>query len=267
LSYFKGYRSDSSTGYLIDTIDLPEALALTALSPTGDYLLWSNGRGDIGIFDRTNRTSEIISYGGVFTPSRIAWNPVNNIVGWTVGSRISFYDTANHQDAGYLSSATAPRIATFAWSPDGQKIVTSHYAEDVFSPGTEIRTAQVWDVSTITDMTTTPLFTIEDRGGNSVTWSPDGTQFAVVEHGGFFVYDMLTDQMTTIEYLDEAGLASIQWSPDGSQIATGGTDIHIWDTTTWEHIRDIPGKLAQVAYSGRMQDIIYSMKVVEMDFI
>lgn len=230
---------DSTSGALLGTVDLsPYGPMLVALSPTGDRLLWTDSTGYVGVYDIDTRTNEIISSGGAFSHAMIVWSPMDDIVSWTEGRSVHVYDVHTHQDVGWLVS-DAERIVSFAWSPDGQRIATSHFAEGGFEPGERRTTVQLWDVSTISQLMTTPLLTIDDRGGNSAAWSPTGDRFAVVESGGFLVYDLTTDLITTITFSDEVRLPGIQWSPDGSQLATGGTTIHVWDTTTWER-HDIP---------------------------
>ncbi len=109
------------------------------------------------------------------------------------------------------------------------------------------------------------IATIERRGGNrimrwnpitdvtlwmrdsdterftEIAWSPDGTRFATstlvdLYNGVFYIRDAVTgDIMTTLPNPSEFNSGDVIWDP-GNDLIIGSTEIHVWDTTSYEQI-------------------------------
>ena len=226
---------DSASGAFLSTADLaPYTPHLMDLSSNGDRLLWTDGSSNIGIYNRSSGSNEIIIPGGPVYLEAVAWNPINDVIGWSLGSSVTLFDVNTQTNLGTIVS-DRQAIVSFAWSPDGQQIVTSHSAG--FGKGSI--TIQVWDVSTISPIMNAPLLTIDDHGGGQIIWSPDGTRIAGLESNGIFLYDLSTSNLSTIDIATEPRLNVIEWNPDGSQLATGGSAIRIWNPNTLQLVREI----------------------------
>ncbi len=244
---------DSNSGLVIDTADLkPYSLHLIDLSPTGDRLVWIDGSSNIGIYDRNSQVNEVIIPGGPFFVEYLDWSPVDNVIGWTQGSSITFYDVLTRTNLGTIIS-DAEKIVAFAWSADGRQIATSHFSES--NPGQRNSTVQIWDVSTLSGIMSKPHTTIENRGGGRIGWSPDSTRIAVIERGGFLVYDTGTTDFDQITFNETGGISVIEWSPDGNRIATGGFIIRIWNTSTWQLEREIENRASALQWAGNSAQV------------
>jgi len=183
---------DSSSGNLIGTVDLsPYAPKVIALSPTGDRLLFSDANSRLGVHDIATGVTTLILEGGEASIDSIAWNPVSDVVAWTLGSTVDIYDTSTDSFVAVISTS-AERIVDLAWSPDGQRLATSHFANDLFDPNVTNVTVKLWNIIPSENILRIPILTIEDRGGGSISWSPDGSKLALLEDGGFAIYDILS---------------------------------------------------------------------------
>ncbi|HEX2906377.1 MAG TPA: hypothetical protein VHO69_05910, partial [Phototrophicaceae bacterium] len=231
---------DASTGQLIRTVDVsPIVPRRIALSPTGDRIVYAGTGGELGIFNINTSTNNIILNYGAVSIDVLAWNPSNNEIAYTLGSGVYILDATSATVIRNVNTGTI-RVVEMAWSPDGQKLATSHYTEDVFNPGVTRVNVKIWNLTSEENPVTSPLLTIENRGGGNIDWSPDETRLALLEKNRLFIYDLSAGQSEVDLPFDEESPATLVWSPDGRFVATGGTTIRIWDTSTWQVIRTIP---------------------------
>lgn len=246
ITYSTGRRSESTieryssvTGSLIDTVDLSPAVPnLISLSPTGDRIAYVGTNSEIGFYDTQLNSKIVLSQGNEASIDALAWNPTNNEIAWAIGSAVFVSDVAANMPSRTIS-ATSGRIVEIAWSPDGTHLATSHYSEDAFNPAITHVSVAIWDLATSNDLISDPSFVINDRGGGSIEWSPDGTQLAILQHNKVSIFDV--NDTTTVELsFDEESPSTVAWNKDGNRLAVGGDIIRVWDTTTWQIIKTIP---------------------------
>jgi WD40 repeat protein len=121
-----------------------------------------------------------------------------------------------------------PGIPAAAISPDGQTVATSLLDGTVFL--TDIRSGQIIR-RLMAGMT--------PAGLRKVAFSPDGHQLATRDDTGTVrVWDIVTGALLAALNPPVGGgmdFGSLAYSPDGRTLAsTVGTDIDLWDTTTWQ---------------------------------
>ncbi len=106
----------------------------------------------------------------------------------------------------------------------------------------------------------------------SVAWSPDSKLFAVTQTTGLtasiVVYDAATQKI--VKSLEppkcgpysgenEAHGGDVSFSPDGRYLAGGIGIITLWDTKTWQPVRDILGPFERGSYAaGPVESIAFS---------
>jgi WD40 repeat protein len=118
-------------------------------------------------------------------------------------------------------------ISSVAFSPDGRRIATGSWDDDV--------SLRLWDASTYQ-----PLQTLAGHKSdvNSVAFTPDGAYLvSSYEDGKVAVWDVFTG--TEVSTYQHRGIVScVRISPDGTQFAcSGGTgevplDVKLWDATS-----------------------------------
>jgi WD40 repeat protein len=229
-----------------------------ALSPTGDRLLWADGSSRIGVYDTSTNSNTILRGEGADYLEAITWNPVSDMAGYTFGRALALFSPITGDIFGHIASIDGAPVVAVAWSPDGQRLVTSHSADPTVDPYGDLNSISLWDnVATIDGINTTPHAAFTGRGGGNVEWSPDGERFAVLERGGFLVYDVIADRIETTVTVATGNSYVLRWSPDGSLLATGGSNIYIWDTEIWEVVGVISrsGGVARLQWSADGQHI------------
>ena len=114
-------------------------------------------------------------------------------------------------------------VCCFAWSPDGQRLVSGDHDGAV----------RVWDTNT------GHLLASWDGHATSVThvaWSRDGRRLASSGglHEAIKIWDTSTGQMLVDCKGHTAAVTSVAWSPDDRHVASGSCDgtVKIWDTGT-----------------------------------
>jgi WD40 repeat protein len=236
-----GHRStvdffDKATGQLISSVDLsPEIVSNIALSPTGDRLLFANPSGDtISIYDRNaNKTTQLINFISVGIDV-IGWNPANDEVAYGLGRAVNVLDAKTGTFL-YSIYSGGTVVVSLAWSWDGTKLATSHFFDDPSGTHKTISTATVWDLSSRQeDILTTPSLVIQDRGGGSIAWSPDGRRLALTEAQNLLIYDVESNQIEADLPINSESFYKVAWNKTGDRLATGGSIIRIWNTHTWE---------------------------------
>ncbi|MEQ8674139.1 MAG: WD40 repeat domain-containing protein [Aggregatilineales bacterium] len=231
---------DNVTGNFVQTVDIsPYAPKLIDLSPTGDRLLWADSSSRVGIFDLNSQSNILITEGGPVFIEAVVWNPVNEVVGFSVNSAIDLYNAVDYSQIAVIGSPPPiSAVVSFSWSYDGQNIITSHSADPTVDPSGNLVDIQLWENTLLGGIINTPSRTLSGRGGGNIEWSPDGQFIAALERGGFVVYDVVADTFTVHPFEDDSP-AVLRWSPNGDLLATGGSLIRIWNTTTWEVIDTI----------------------------
>ena len=69
----------------------------------------------------------------------------------------------------------------------------------------------------------------------TITFSPDGTQFAIGWKTGIWIYDAETYQEVAL-FTMEMDISTFAFSPDGATLAgTGGNETRLWDLATGQH--------------------------------
>jgi WD40 repeat protein len=234
---------DSSTGQLIRTVDISPAIAfIISLSPTGDRIAHTSSDGEVGIFDIATEIDTILRGGGAISVDALEWSPVNDQVAYARGSGIYIIDARTGTTIHSIGGGS-PMVVQVAWSRNGQHMATSHYGEDPFTTGVVYRGIKVWDLSTPDEFLNVPTLKLEDQGGGSLTWSPEGNQLALLANNELVIYDIRTNHVVADLSFDEKSPVTVVWNMTGSLVAIGGKEIRIWDTATWEIIRTIPSEV------------------------
>ena len=131
--------------------------------------------------------------------------------------------------------------ADVAFSPDGTQLVT------VAATGERTRPT-IWNVATGASVRS--LVGPADVAEQTVAWSPRGD---LIVTGGIFsdtrVWDSSSGEL--VKSL-ETQVRDVAFSSDGSKLATAGTDVFVWEVSTWERSSAFSG------YSGSIVAISFS---------
>ena len=73
----------------------------------------------------------------------------------------------------------------------------------------------------------------------SLAFSPDSTTLASGTHAGVQLWDVVTGQSTTA--FAGGNVTSIAFSPNGDLLASGGSDIWLWDVATGQLVATLTG--------------------------
>ncbi len=149
------------------------------------------------------------------------------------------------------------RMSSVAFSPDGQRIVTSK-ADRTATSRLDLR-AKVWDAATGKG-----LLTLKGHRANiiAVAFSPDGQQ--IVTGSGDTtakLWDALTGQELLTLTGHTAAVWSVAFSPDGQRIVTGSWDqtAKVWDAGSGRELLTLKGhrdRVFSVAFSPDGQRIV-----------
>ena len=82
-------------------------------------------------------------------------------------------------------------------------------------------------------------------GANDITFSPDGTQFAVATSIGIWIYDAKTGAEITVLKQPDRGYGKIAFSPDGNVLAcatgsNGRGEVQLWDQAAGQLVTTLP---------------------------
>lgn len=83
----------------------------------------------------------------------------------------------------------------------------------------------------------------------SIDWSPNGQMLAIANNNGTIeIKDVSTGvRIQNLITTQPNPILTVDWSPDGSKVAaTVGTEIHVWNTNTWQLIISLQSHLAPV---------------------
>jgi WD40 repeat protein/serine/threonine protein kinase len=141
------------------------------------------------------------------------------------------------------------QVASVAFSPDGQRVVT----------GSWDGTAKVWDADSGKDLLTLKS---NSEGIRGVAFSPDGTRIVTgSDDQTATVWDAATgnERFTLTGHTNH--VKSVAFSPDGRRIVTGGDDrtAIVWDAVTGRKILTLRGHkemINSVAFSPDGQRIV-----------
>ena len=79
---------------------------------------------------------------------------------------------------------------------------------------------------------------------NDITFSPDGTQFAVTTNIGIWIYDAKTGAEITVLQQLVRGYGKIAFSPDGTVLACAtGSEVQLWDKAAGKLITTLPSPI------------------------
>ncbi len=154
----------------------------------------------------------------------LAWSPNGAMLAAVTLDGVELFDPAQPDAAPQTLPPTAGWVASLAFSPDGEHLVTGGYDAQV----------QVWATADWSHVATLSGLMVPAQ---SVALSPDGTWLAA---GGASGEVYLWDFAAALEGAEPAFLDAHDWepilalafSPDGSLLASGGEDnrLLVWET-------------------------------------
>lgn len=164
--------------------------------------------------ETTQHTNNFFEFEG------LEFNPVNNLLAYLIGRRVTVFDPTNpsvHYDL--LDNVYGGTIPNIAWSPDGR-----YLAHGVFRGGETGHDVVVWDVTDLeSPIDEEPSFALLGGEPVHVAWR-DSDMLASFGSGGVSIFDIPSRSL--IVFIPNPGSLSWSrgtWSPDGSQlIAAGG---------------------------------------------
>ncbi|MEO8612873.1 MAG: hypothetical protein ABI690_33575 [Chloroflexota bacterium] len=250
------YRStvdlfDNTNGQLLQTLDVaPLAVHEIALSPTGDRLFFASSSdegSELNLYDLRTGINVTLWQSNAVGIDRIGWNPANDEIAYVLGS-VQILDAGT----GKWIYAIPGLVADLSWSSDGSRLAISDYSpsEPIFGLK-EIKNIKVWDLSTAKRSLTVPMFSLEDQGGGSVALSPDGERLAFIDDNQLMIYDVNSGHLEADLPVDTEELYQVVWNLTGDRLATGGSELRIWDTSSWEVEKEIKpdGTITQLQWS------------------
>ncbi len=216
------------------------------------------------------------------TTSRLGWAPGGRgLHGW-VGDGLVRVDL----DGGTESPVEVgvPRGKPFAWSPDGTRLaLAAAMGVHVVDPeaGTVVATLDSGVEHGLIDWQG-GVIVVDAGKGQARVWDPVTGEAAgkpfrvsndllvgfVLDPGGRWlavrgtvpsVIDLATGEILRVLDAHTGGVSSIVWSPDGSLLATAGNDgvVLLWDTATWEPVRQLEGAHArQLVFSPNGRQLV-----------
>ena len=134
----------------------------------------------------------------------------------------------HHRDAIRDFHDSGRAIDEVAFSPDGQKIITSSNYEPMI----------IWDAAT-----GQKVRSIGDSGQHSGAMSPDGRLVLTSKWDKLILWDAATGQQVRSFGENKGLIWLVAFSPDGRRIVTGSSDktAKLWDTDTGQEIRSLNG--------------------------
>ena len=175
--------------------------------------------------DNIDQVTELLRIGRG-TINQVVYNPDGTTLAVATSIGVWLYDAETLETVRFIESPS--RVWRLAYAPDGSRIVT----------GSHDGIARVWDTSsgelllTIEAVTPAQYFSWLKE----VIYSPDGAQFATVDHTTVKVWDAQTGALLRVLEGHTERINKIAYSPDGARIAAGSVDgsLRLWDAETGE---------------------------------
>jgi WD40 repeat protein len=172
-----------------------------AIVGTDKLLIWSTASGKIA----EDITSDFVS-----VADAVAWHPRGAKVA-TLGNRMIVWDIATGQDLNILSfPENETNSGTVAWSPQGDRLVFSHWNNDAGYIQTRILNENTGQFADIGHPSSSLI--------NSLSWSPDGSMLAISDYDSAQVWDANTGRLV-FELSKADYIVDLAWSPNGQMIA------------------------------------------------
>lgn len=112
----------------------------------------------------------------------------------------------------------------------------------------------VWDVSSGKELAALKVNLGDLPGGvhDDITWSPDGSKFAISRGKKVRVLDVASGSESYTFEAHECPLYAVEWSPDGSKLASGSSDrtVKVWDAATGNELHKFKDHEAQGSKPG-----------------
>jgi len=201
-----------------------------AWSPDGQYIVTGGDDGTVQLWDREGNAIGESWSGHESRVNAVAWSPDGQriVTGGSDGI-VRLWDRKGNAIGepwrGHENSVNA-----VVWSPDGQRVVTGGDDDTVRlwdRKGNAI--GEPWQSHEGGMKSVGELWYGDDRGVNSVAWSPDGQRIvAGTDNGTVQMWDR-DGNIIGKEWGHTNGVSSVAWSPDGQRIVTGGSDgVRLW---------------------------------------
>lgn len=85
---------------------------------------------------------------------------------------------------------------------------------------------------------------------SSISWHPDGSQFAIAFDGFASIFNLETNEFTVIQTDSSQNAVIVDWSPDGTKlVVVNSSSISVYDTSRFEEVFDI--QFPDGAFVGR----------------
>jgi WD40 repeat protein len=233
-------------------------------SPDGRWLASGHADGGVRIWDATTGEQRFLVAGHTSNVSALAWSSDSSRLATAGGgdgtARVHEITEGGVRELVVVSARdTANGIAAVAFSPDGERLMTSDWA---------IASTKVWDVSERAGAEWANIPSAAHRLGASA-FLPDGrTVVAIDPDGGVATWDVETGQRAAPIDLavpeDELweGAAPLATSPDGELVASvteRGLSLH--DTATGREVAPLPtveGWVTDLAWARDGTHLAYS---------
>jgi len=150
----------------------------------------------------------------------LTWSPDGNqIASASTDGKVYIWDIASGQSTIELTNNKTNRCAdNIDWSPNGLHVAGAGCDEMIY----------IWNSGT-------GLIEDQHSGGHKwVSWSPDGSNLAIVGDREISLWKLTNTQPDLIIPFDSGnvdGITNIEWSFAGKNLASGFREIMIWNTT------------------------------------
>lgn len=141
-------------------------------------------------------------------------------------------------------------------NPDGTRLAAGGTTKDGYYA------LFLWDVENITQIAV--FKRVETPGGGysgspvgSISWSPDGRILASERDGILWLRDT-TNATPTLKATFSAhteSVESLSWSPDGTRLATGSSDVRLWDVQNTTLKTTLTGYTGRQGYTGSVTSL------------
>ncbi|MEP6828710.1 MAG: amidohydrolase family protein [Rhizomicrobium sp.] len=250
-------------------------------SPDGRYLAWSTDRagGLLQIWIRDMQSGQMRQLTHITTqPTSLQFSPdgkriafVNVDTMWR-GASVAVADVATGDVKIIHKSIFAPGTPT--WSPDGKRIALAmvapynrKYREGTNQVLTMSSTGNEADDATDdTWFAPQPNMSIDSRGWNGPTWSPDGTQMLGIYEGQLAIWPVSPtsgEPQGPVRHLTTEVAYNPNWAGDNRHVLYQANDnIRLMDIETGE-VKTVPLDLTYTAYVPKTSMIVHVGKLVD----